>query len=186
MPDLTLSVHSPSPFDYHHPIYLAAREEVLESAGDRCPICLRTAPLEVHHRTVPYPPAAETTAADLLALCSVCHAIGHFTAFAITTGVSPQDLRAAVSESVASLSRPSDDERRVGRAVRLGDGWGALVSGAARPRVGESFWLFLRTTREWRAVAVTDVIDGGPGHWRVRKQFLDSGWRLSGASRAVA
>ena len=84
------------------------------------------------------------------------------------------------------LSRPSDDGRQVGRAVWFGDGWGALVSGASRPRVGEAFWLFLRTTREWRVVAVTEVIDGWPGHWRVRKRFLDSGWRLSGASQAVA
>lgn len=185
MPSLPPSVHPP-PFDYAHPIYLAAREEALESAGGRCPICLRTVPLEVHHRTVPYPSAAETTADDLLALCSVCHAIGHYIGFAIGTGVSPQHLRAAVSERVASLSRPGGDERRVGRAVRLGDGWVALVTGAAKPDIGEAFWLFLRTTREWRVVAVTDVIGGWPGLWRVRKRFLDSGWRSSGASRAVA
>ncbi len=133
MPSLTLSVHSP-PFDYDHPIYRAAREEALKSARGRCPICLRTVPLEVHHRTVPYPPVAATTPDDLLALCSVCHAIGHYIGFAIETGVSPQHLLAAVSESVASLSRPSDDERRVGRALWFGDGWGWLVSGASRPR----------------------------------------------------
>ena len=186
MPSLTLSVHSPSPFDYEHPIYLAAREECLEQARGRCPTCLREVPLEVHHRAVPYPPADETTAGDLLALCRVCHANGHDVGLAIDTGVSPLDLRAAVSEVVAILSRPSDDGRRVGRAVWFGGGWGALVSGATRPRVGEAFWLFLRTTREWRVVAVTEVIDGWPGHWRVRKRFLDSGWRLSGASQAVA
>lgn len=41
-----------------------------------------------------------------------------------------------------------------------------------RPRVGESFWLFLFTSREWVTVSVTAVIDGRPGHWRVRKRFL--------------
>ena len=43
-----------------------------------------------------------------------------------------------MSELVANLSRPVDDERQVGRAVRFeDDDWGALVTGASRPRVGE-------------------------------------------------
>ena len=63
----------------------------------------------------------------------------------------------------------------MGRAVRFGDDWGALVTGASRPRVGEVFWLLLRRRREWVTVAVTDVVDGRPGHWRVRKQFLGAG-----------
>ena len=50
--------------------------------------------------------------------------------------------------------------------------WAAIVSGGARPRVGEVFWLALFSTREWVTVAVTEVIDGRPGHWRVRKRFL--------------
>ena len=48
----------------------------------------------------------------------------------------------------------------------------AIVTGGSRPRVGEVFWLFLRTTRQWKAVAVTDVVDGRPGHWCVRKRFV--------------
>ena len=50
--------------------------------------------------------------------------------------------------------------------------WAAIVTGRSRPRVGEVFWLFLYRRREWVSVAVTDVVDGRPGHWLVRKQFL--------------
>ena len=62
--------------------------------------------------------------------------------------------------------------------------WGALVTGRARPRVDESFWLFLRSRRAWQNVVVTEVVDGWPGHWRVRKRwFLDDG---NDASRQAA
>ena len=51
--------------------------------------------------------------------------------------------------------------------------WGALVTGGEKPRVGEVFWLGLFSKkREWVTVAVTELIDGRPGHWRVRKRFL--------------
>ena len=30
----------------------------------------------------------------------------------------------------------------------------------------------LASSREWVTVAVTDVVDGRPDHWRVRKRFL--------------
>ena len=56
--------------------------------------------------------------------------------------------------------------------MRFEDEWGALVTGASRPSVGEAVWLFLRTPREWRDVTVTGVVDGRPGSWRVRKRFL--------------
>ena len=166
---------SPSPYDYSDPVYQAAREEVLAQADGRCPNCLREVLLEVHHRTVPYPPAHKTTADDLLALCRVCHDNGHDVSFLHAAGVSLESFRAVVSEIVASLSRPDDDGRQVGRAVWFGDDWGALVTGASRPRVGESFWLLLRRRRKWVTVVVTAVVDGHPGHWRVRKEFLGAG-----------
>ena len=50
--------------------------------------------------------------------------------------------------------------------------WVALVTGWWRPAVGEVVALFLRSKNEWRTVAVTEVIDGCPGCWRVRKRFL--------------
>ena len=171
MPDLTASVHPPQ-FHYEDPVYQAAREEVITQAGERCPTCLRVVPLEAHHRTVPYPPADETTADDLMAICRDCHDLAHLFSFFLSTGGSPEDFRAAVSEVVAILTRPADDGRQVGRAVCFEDKWGALVTGASRPRVGEVFWLFLRKRREWRDVTVTSVVDGRPGSWRVRKRFL--------------
>ena len=97
-----------------------------------------------------------------------------------------------MSELVASLSRPVDDGRQVGRAVWFGGGWGALVTGASRPQVDEGVWLFLRKTSSWWLVAVTEVIDGRPGCWRVRKQFLGADEErrplsgVSGADRSAA
>ena len=59
--------------------------------------------------------------------------------------------------------------------MQFGGDWGALVTGTSRPRIGEAFRLFLRGRHEWRDVAVTAVVDGRPGNWRVRKRFLDGG-----------
>ena len=120
-------------------------------------------------------PADEARADDLLALCRVCHDTGHDVGFLDAAGVSLERYRACASELAASLSRPVDDGRRVGRAVWFGGDWGALVSGASRPRVDEVAWLFLRRMSRWRLVAVTAVVDGRPGHWRIRKQFLGAG-----------
>ena len=166
---------SPPSFDYGNPVYQAARQKALDWADGRCPNCLREVLLEVHHRTVPYPPAHKTTADDLLALCRVCHDNGHDVSFLHAAGVSLASFRAVVSELVASLSRPVDDGRQVGRAVWFEDDWGALVTGASRPRGGGIFWLLQRKRRKWVTVAVTDVVDGRPGLWRVRKRFLGGG-----------
>ena len=100
-----------------------------------------------------------------------CHDLAHLFSFFLSTGGSPEDFRAAVSELVATLTRPADDDRQVGRAVRFEDEWGALVTGAAKPSVGEVVWLFLRTPRAWRDVTVTGVVDGRPGSWRVHQRF---------------
>ena len=70
------------------------------------------------------------------------------------------------------LLRPVDDGRRIGRAVTRKGDWIAIVSGATEPHAGEVFWLALRSRREWVTVAVTDVIDGPSGHWRLHKRFL--------------
>ena len=166
---------SPPAFDYADPVYQAAREEALAQANGRCPNCLREVPLEVHHRTVPYPPADKTTADDLLALCRVCHDTGHDVGFLDAAGVSLERYRACASELVASLSRPVDDGRRVGRAVWFGGRWGALVTGTSRPQVDEIVWLFLRKTCRWQRAVVTAFVDGRPGRWRVRQRFLGAG-----------
>ncbi len=67
---------------------------------------------------------------------------------------------------------------RVGWAVRVEGQWAALVSGESRPRSGEIFAFFMQSRREWRIVVVTDVLDGQPGCWRVRKRWSDCGDRL--------
>ena len=61
---------------------------------------------------------------------------------------------------------------RVGHAVSFKDKWIAIVTGGSSPHVGEVFWLGMCSKREWVTVAVTAVVDGRPGHWRVRQQFL--------------
>ena len=87
--------------------------EVLGWASGRYPVLSPGVPLEMHHRTVPYPPADETTAEDLLALCRVCHDNGHDVGFLAAVGVSPESFRAGASELVAILGAPR--RRRSGR-----------------------------------------------------------------------
>lgn len=177
MPDHPSSVHPP-PFDYHDPVYrTAAREAKARSAG-RCQRCGRQCPLEAHHYRRPYPPPGQTTPADVTALCRDCHDDAHDFRLLLDVGIPPGVYRRACSELVQDLVRPADDGRRAGRVVSINDhrgarGWGAIIGGASRPGVGESFWLFLRGKRTWRLVAVTAVLGGRPGHWRVRKRFLD-------------
>ena len=174
MPDAALSVHPP-PFDYHHPVYRAAGDETKARSRGRCQECGRKAPLHAHHwGRPPYPPAHKTTAADLTALCSFCHIKAHLGIFFEVAGGSPATLCAALSETVANLllrGMLPASPMRVGRAV-WAEGWAALVTGTSRPHAGEIFALFLRSKAVWRPVAVTEVLDGQPGCWRVRKRFL--------------
>ena len=174
MPDAALSVHPP-PFDYHHPVYRAAGDETKARSRGRCQECGRKAPLHAHHwGRPPYPPAHKTTAADLTALCSFCHIKAHLGIFFEVAGGSPATLCAALSETVATLllrGMLPASPMRVGRAV-WAEGWAALVTGTSRPHAGEIFALFLRSKAVWRPVAVTEVLDGQPGCWRVRKRFL--------------
>ena len=171
MPDLPPSVH-PSSFNYDDPNFRAAADEAKDQSAGRCRRCGRKLPLEAHHYGRSYPPASKTKASHLTALCRDCHDDTHDFTFFLDVGGSPVDYRAVVSEVIAILARPEDDGRRVGRVVVFDEDWGALVTGGARPRVGEVFWLGLISKREWVTVAVTEVTDGRPGHWRVRKRFL--------------
>lgn len=132
MPDAAFSVHPP-PFDYHHPVYLAAAHEAKARSRGRCRLCGRKAPLHAHHwGRPPYPPPHKTTAADLTALCLCCHITAHLGIFFECAGGSPETFCAAVSETVATLllrgmlpASPS----RVGRVV-----WGGRRLGRARHR----------------------------------------------------
>ena len=187
MPDHPVSVHPPPPFDYNHPVYRAAAEAAKALSGGHCRKCGRKRPLHAHHWTKgPYPPAHLTTADDLTALCRDCHDEAHLNRFLHDAGVSQELYHAALSELVAQLVRPVDDGRRlrVGWVVWFEGQWGAIVTGGSKPRVGEHFWLFLRSSRAWQNVVVTEVVDGRPGHWRVRKNWsLDAG---DDASRQAA
>ena len=174
MPDAACSVHRP-PFDYHHPVYRAAAATAKARSRGRCQVCGREAPLHAHHwGRPPYPPPHKTTAADLTGLCLDCHIKVHLGTFFESAGGSPETLGAALSETVATLllcGKFPSCRMRVGWAV-WAEGWAALVTGASRPHAGEVFALFLRSKRVWRSVVVTEVLDGQPGCWRVRKRFL--------------
>lgn len=174
MPDAAFRVHPP-PFDYQHRVFRAAASEEKARSRGRCRLCGRKAPLQAHHwGRPPYPPPHETTAADLTALCPYCHITAHLGIFFESAGGSPETFCAALSETMATLllrgTLPASP-MRVGRPV-WAEGWAALVTGRLRPHVGEIFALFLRSREGWQAVAVTKVLDGQPGCWRVRKRFL--------------
>ena len=171
MPDLPLSVH-PSPFPYGDPAFQIAAHAAKSRSRGHCQECGRQLPLEAHHWALIYPPADQTTADDLIGLCRDCHdGAGEHRVY-LAAGGSPERFRAAQSELTAILMRPVGDGRRVGWVVWFKEQWAAIVTGRSRPRVGEVFWLFLFSSREWVSVAVTDVVDGRAGHWRVRKRFL--------------
>ena len=92
-----------------------------------------------------YPSEENTTANHLTAYCEYCH-----------------DL---FTEHIGFISFvPSG--RSIGAST--GRGWGAVVSGGSRPRVGEVVAIWLRCSGAWRDYVVTGVIDGGPGSWQVR------------------
>ena len=178
MPDHPVSVHPP-PFAYDDSVYRAAAEAAKDQTHGHCRICGRELPLEAHHWAKSYPPTHKTTANDLTALCGDCHDTGHDFCFFLAAGGLPEEYRTACSETVATLLLRTEAVRRslmrVGRAVWCEGRWAALVTGGARPRCGEVFRLFMRTRREWRDVVVTEVLDGRPGSWRVRKRFLGVG-----------
>ena len=176
MPDLAPSVHPPS-FDYDDPVYVAAATAAKARSAGHCQICGRKLPLEAHHWAKSYPPADQTTAADLTGLCRKCHIKQDLACFFENAGGSPAALCAAWSEAAAILllrgtARMPRSSMRVGRVVRDEGRWIALVTGESRPCIDEVFRLFLISRDEWRTVVVTEVLDGEPGCWRVRKRFL--------------
>ena len=172
MLDPARSVHLP-PFDYGDLGFRTAAVAVKARSHGHCQVCGRDLPLEAHHWHIwPYPPAHKTTADDLTGLCRGCHDRAGDLRFYLDAGGDPERLRIAHSELIATLLHPADDGRRIGRVVSLEGQWVAIIGGVTKPSVGEVFWLLLRSKREWRTVAVIDVIDGRPGHWRVHKQFL--------------
>ena len=94
---------------------------------------------------------------------------------AATDGPAPHGSKHRLHGGTAGLP---GSPMRVGWAVRVEGQWAALVSGESRPRSGEIFAFFMQSRREWRIVVVTDVLDGQPGCWRVRKRWSDCGDRL--------
>ena len=176
MPDASPSVHC-QPFDYEHPVVRAAAAAVKNRSRGHCQSCGRKQPLEAHHWGRPYPPADQTTVADLTGLCRTCHVKQHLAWFFENAGGSPETLCVALSETVARLllSGPAHmptSPMRMGWAVRRKNGWAAFVTGETRPRIGEICGLHLRKRREWRHVVVTEVLGGRPGCWHVLKRFL--------------
>ena len=190
MPDASLSVHR-SPFHYHHPVYRAAAAKAKARSRGRCQNCGRKAPLEAHHwGKPPYPPPWQTTAADLTALCVYCHIKVHLGTLFEAAGGSPEALCGAWSEIVATLLllgvHLPGSPTRVGRPVWAEGQWVALITGCWRPAVGEVVALFLRSKNAWRTVAVTEVLGGCPGCWRVRKRFLRAPRSASTTKREIA
>ena len=171
MPDLSHSVH-PSPFKYGDPAFQSAAPKAKSRSRWHCQECGRQLPLEAHHWSLTYPPADRTTADDLTALCRACHDAATEKRVYLAAGGCPERLRGTQSEDIATLLRPVNDGRRVGWVVWFKKQWATIVTGWSRPSVGEVFWLFLYSRREWVSVAVTDHLAGRPGHWLVRKQFL--------------
>ena len=176
MPDASPSVHPP-PFNYDHPVYRAAAAAVTDSSDGHCQLCGRELPLEAHHWARPYPPADQTTVADLTGLCRNCHVRQHLAWLFENAGGSPETLSAAWSETVTTLllrgpARMPGSPMRVGWPVWFEEQWAAIVNGESRPRRGEVVRLFLRSHHEWRTVVVTEVVGGRRQRWCVRKRWL--------------
>ncbi len=170
MPDATQSY--PRRYNHRHPIPQRARDECLERSDHLCQGCGVRAAVEAHHYC--YPPEKETTANHLTGFCEHCHDLVTWFVWFLSRGGSPTLLVELLPAFLARLLEcpGRDDNRRIGRARRVGSGWGAVVSGMARPRVGEVIAILLRCSREWRAYVVTGVIDGRPGSWQVRTRPL--------------
>ena len=88
-------------FEYQNPVYLDARKEAFARSGDLCQLCGQQPAVEAHHWGVDYPPAHETTAADLTALCAECHFVATTLRRFTRAGGSRHQFRAVLSEVVA-------------------------------------------------------------------------------------
>ena len=154
-------------YNYRHPTVQLARTECLQSSGHMCQGCGLKPATEVHHWT--YPSEEETTANHLTAFCQDCHDIMTWFIWFVSFGGSRELFRELFPAFLARVlecpERP--EHRRVGRARRVENAWGAIVSGDSRPLAGEVVALLLKCSRDWSDYVVTGVIDGRPGSWQV-------------------
>ena len=159
-------------YDYRHPTPRRARAECLQRSDHTCQGCGEEPATEAHHWT--YPREEETTANHLTGFCGYCHDIITWFIWFVSFGGSRELFRELFPAFLARvLECPAPPEhRRVGRPRRVGNAWGAVVSGASRPVRGEVVALLLRCSGEWRNYRVTGVVDGRGGSWRVRTRPL--------------
>ena len=87
-------------FNYQHPVYLRARDKAFARSDDDCQLCGQQPAAEAHHWAVDYPPADETTANDLTALCAECHFIATTLRRFTRAGGSRHQFRALLSEAI--------------------------------------------------------------------------------------
>ena len=87
-------------FNYQHPVYLRARDKAFARSDDDCQLCGQQPAAEAHHWAVDYPPADETTANDLTALCAECHFIATTLRRFTRAGGSRHQFCALLSEAI--------------------------------------------------------------------------------------
>ena len=159
-------------YNHRHPTPRLARTGCLQRSDHICQGCGRMPATEAHHWT--YPPEEETTADHLTGFCGSCHDIITWFTWFISIGGSRELFRELFPALLAQVLECSagPEHRRIGRPRRVGNAWGAIVSGGPRPLAGEVVALLLRCSGEWRDYVVTDVVDGRPGSWQVRTRPL--------------
>ena len=88
-------------FNYHDRFYLDARRKAFARSGEKCQLCGQQKAVEAHHWSDKYPPAHETTADDLTALCADCHFLATTLRRFTRAGGARHQFCALVSEVVA-------------------------------------------------------------------------------------
>ncbi|MYH31195.1 MAG: hypothetical protein F4137_20685 [Acidobacteria bacterium] len=159
-------------YNYRHPVPRRARIECLQRSDHTCQGCGLEPATEAHHWT--YPPEEKTTANHMTGFCKFCHDLVDWFTWFSSFGGSRELLCELFPAFLARLlecpERP--EHRRVGRARRVGNAWGAVVCGGSRPITGEVVAVLLRCSGEWRDFVVTGVVDGRPGSWQVLTRHL--------------
>ena len=154
-------------YNHRHSTPRLARTGCLQRSDHTCQGCGLMPATEAHHWT--YPPEEETTADHLTGFCESCHDIITWFTWFISFGGSHELFRELLPAFLARVlecpERP--EHRRIGRPRRVGNAWGAVVSGGSRPLAGEVVALLLRCSGEWRDYVVREVVDGRPGSWQV-------------------
>ena len=160
-------------YNHRHPTARRARKACLDRSNRICQGCGEQEATEGHHWT--YPPEEETTAAHLTAFCRNCHDLITWAVWFFSVGGSRDLLGEVFPVFLARLLdlRDRPEPKRIGRALRVGHAWGAVVSGMTRPRTGEVVEILLRCSRRLQDVVVLGVVDGRPGSWRVRTRWLN-------------